>query len=241
MGGCRVFDGDAPRLDANGRSEVRACFFPARHAEVIDTWTSTGLRGTGSHDFAVDDLFLPAERCVSLIGPAPRHGPLLAFPQIFRVMHAAHALGIAQAALDDLIELAGGKVPTWSTTRNLLRARSMVQARVGQAETWIGSARAYIHAATRDIWQTVLAGAEVSARQRATFCLAVTNALTASVQAVDLIYNTGGATSIYATSRLDRCLRDIHTTAQHVAVAPQNLESSGRLLLGLDSGNPFYP
>jgi hypothetical protein len=62
--------------------------------------------------------------------------------------------------------------------------------------------------------------------------------MTNSVQAVDLMYNVGGASAIYTTSRLDRCLRDVHTAAAHVWVAPDNYELAGRLLLGLDPGSP---
>jgi hypothetical protein len=67
--------------------------------------------------------------------------------------------------------------------------------------------------------------------------LAIAQAMTNSVQAVDLMYSAGGATAIYAQSRLDRCLRDVHTAAAHVWVAPDNYELAGRLLLGLDPGS----
>jgi hypothetical protein len=59
-----------------------------------------------------------------------------------------------------------------------------------------------------------------------------------SVQAVDLMYALAGATAIYARSRLDRCLRDVHTAGAHVWVAPDTYELAGRLFLGLDPGSP---
>jgi len=101
----------------------------------------------------------------------------------------------------------------------------------------VGAARAYMLSALDDTWATVCRGARPSPEQRATYRLAVAHAMDNCVQAVDLVYNIGGATAIYATSRLDRCLRDIHTAAAHVWVAPDTYELAGRLLLGLDPGS----
>src|SRR5262249_48341752 len=111
-------------------------------------------------------------------------------------------------------------------------------AKVARAEALIGSGRAYVREATRDTWETVSRGERPSPEQRAVFRLAVAHAMDNAVEAVDLLYRLGGASSIYATSRLDRCLRDVHTAAAHVWVAPDTYELAGRLLLGLDPGSP---
>ena len=81
-------------------------------------------------------------------------------------------------------------------------------------------------------------GERPSAEQRAVYRLAIAQAMANAIQAVDLMYSVGGASAIYAESRLDRCLRDAHTAAAHVWVAPDTYELAGRLLLGLDPGSP---
>ncbi len=135
MGGTLVVDGGKPRLLASGAPDVRLMVFPAADATVIDTWSVAGLAGTGSHDIAVDDVFVPAERSVSLITDAPRESrPLYLFPVfgLLAIGIAAVALGIARAAIDELVVLAGGKTPTGGRKR--LAERPMIQAQVAQAE-----------------------------------------------------------------------------------------------------------
>ena len=152
--------------------------------------------------------------------------------------HAALGLGIARVAIDEFIALAGGKQATWHASEGRLAARTTIQAKVAKAEALVGAGRAYVREATRDTWETVSRGEPPSPSQRATFRLAIAEAMANAVEAVDLMYSIGGATSIYATSRLDRCLRDVHTAAAHVWVAPDTYELAGRLFLGLDPGSP---
>jgi hypothetical protein len=108
---------------------------------------------------------------------------------------------------------------------------------VARAEALVGSGRAYVLAATREAWETVGRGEGLSPEQRAVYRLSVAHAMAGAVEAVDLMYSAGGASAIYAASRLDRCLRDAHTAAAHVWVAPDTYELAGRLLLGLDPGS----
>src|SRR5207244_12680488 len=144
MGGSVVVENGAPRLLPSGMPDSRLMLFPATEARIIDTWTVSGLRGTGSHDIAVDDLFVPAARSCSLITDRPRErGPLSAFP-VFGLLAlgiAAVALGIARRAIDELRSLASGKTPTGS--RRPLAERPVVQAQVAEAEAGLGSARAF--------------------------------------------------------------------------------------------------
>jgi len=235
--GCYVYDGDALRLGPEGKPIYKRCVLPASHAEAIDTWDTTGMRGTGSHDFALTDVFVPDER-VHGLEPSPRPGPLYRFVGWTHVAHAAIGLGIARVAIDEFVALAGGKSATWHATEGRLAARTTIQAKVAQAEALVGSGRAYVRESTRDLWETVVRGEPPTPHQRAVYRLAIAQAMSHAVQAVDLMYNVGGATAIYATSRLDRCLRDVHTAAAHVWVAPDTYELAGRLLLGLDPGSP---
>jgi alkylation response protein AidB-like acyl-CoA dehydrogenase len=238
LAGCHLYDGDRPRLGPDGAPLYLRCVLPASDVEIFDTWTTTGMRGTGSHDFAIDDKFIPEERVHRGLDVSRRPQPLYQFVGWTHVAHAALGLGIARVAIDEFIALAGGKSATWHATEGRLATRTTIQAKVAQAEALVGSGRAYVREATRDIWETVSRRETPSTSQRAVYRLAVAQAYANATQAVDLMYSLAGATAIYARSRLDRCLRDVHTAGAHVWVAPDTYELAGRLFLGLDPGSP---
>ena len=236
MGGSVVLDDGSPRLLPNGQPDSRMMLFPAAAVEILDTWTVSGLRGSGSHDFVVSDLLIPAGRSVSLITDRPRQpGALYIFP-VFGLLAlgiAGVALGVARRAIDELIDLAGAKTPTGSRKR--LGDRAMIQMHVAEAEALLRSARAFLFDAIGDAWQAARGTGAISIAQRATLRLAATHATTSAAKVVDLMYNAGGGTSIYATSPLQRLFRDIHVVTQHMMVAPPTLELTGRLFLGIDT------
>src|SRR5207249_1485697 len=151
---------------------------------VFAPWTVSGLRGTGSHDIAVDDVFVPASRSLSLITDRPRErGPLYAFP-VFGLLAlgiAGVALGIARRAIDELARVAAGKTPTGS--RRVLAERSVVQAQVAEAEAGLGSARAFVFETVESAWQAAKAEGVLDVRRRALLRLSATHATLAASSA----------------------------------------------------------
>lgn len=239
LGNCIVHDRDGPRTGPGGAPELLLAMFPTSATEVIDTWRVSGLRGTGSNDYRVADLFVPGEHTIPYPAPpAVQGGTLYATPLIslLAVAIAAVPLGIARAAIDAVIALAAAKALYGSST--LLRDRPTVQADVARAETLLGSARSYLLSMVGEMWDEVATGAVISLRQRAKVRLACANAGQASAQAVDLMYNAAGGTALFETSRLERCFRDVHACTQHIAISTINFETGGRVLLGLDPGMP---
>jgi alkylation response protein AidB-like acyl-CoA dehydrogenase len=236
VGGCLVDGERTPRRLPNGAPEPVTLVFPAADVEIIDTWRVSGLCGTGSHDMAVREVFVPAARAVWLTTDRAREGgTLYRFPLfgLLAVSIAGVALGIARAAVDELVELAGGKTPTGSQRR--LAERAVIQAQVAQAEGALRAGRALLFDAVTDAWSTARARGELGVRDRALLRLAATHATTSAAHAVDLMYNAGGGSSIYATNRLQRCFRDVHAATQHIMVAPVTQEVVGRILLGLET------
>jgi alkylation response protein AidB-like acyl-CoA dehydrogenase len=234
MGGSVIMENGAPRLLPNGLPDAPLMLFPAADVEIIDTWTVSGLRGTGSHDIAVRDVLVPADRAVSLVRDRPRErGPLYAFP-VFGLLAlgiAAVAVGVARRAIDELIALAGGKTPTGS--RRVLADRQVVQAQTSEAEALLRSGRAFLFDAIGAAADEARREGEIGTRARLDVRLAATNATHSAAKAVDLMYTAGGGTAVYATSPLQRCFRDVHVVTQHLMVAPATYELTGRVLLGL--------
>jgi alkylation response protein AidB-like acyl-CoA dehydrogenase len=98
----------------------------------------------------------------------------------------------------------------------------------------VRAGRAFLRETLRDAWATVSGGAAVSWEQRGLLRLASTQAATQAVQAVELLFTAAGASAVYASTGLERCLRDVRTAAQHIGVTPTNFEIAGQLALGLD-------
>jgi indole-3-acetate monooxygenase len=240
LGNCITYDAERPRKDVTGGPEFRLALFPRAKTGVLDVWHVGGLRGTGSDDYQVNDLFVPEEWTIPLpdFFPAPRQpGPLYAVPMTstFVSCIATVALGIARAAIEALGEIAGGKTPTGSQT--VLREKPFAQANMARAEALVRAGRAYLFDELGQVWQEALAGRQVSLQQRAHVRLAACHATQSAIEAVDLVYALAGGSSIYEGNRLERCFRDIHVAGQHIAVAPMaNQEPVGRVLFGLDPG-----
>ena len=234
VGGCRVLDGDQPRLRPDGAPVTRILFFPATACEILDTWHSIGLRGTGSHDYTVTDVFVPSARSLSFREPPSAAGPLYALPTIalFGTVLAAVPLGIARHAIDILTELTETKIA--SRSRRTLREDATMQASLGRAEALLRSGRAFLYEALDEAWQAATAGHALSLKQRGMLWLASTHAAITAKEAVGLMFSAGGSASPYTSSGLERCVRDIHAACQHVTVAPGNYEMVGQALLGED-------
>jgi indole-3-acetate monooxygenase len=238
IGHFAIFDGDAPRLGANGLPETRFGFLPPEECEILDTWKSNGLRGSGSHDWTVKDRFIPEERTFNLAAPTHyRKGPLHTLPNLLLYKVSGVALGIARGALDEFITMAANKPLTFKSpvaAKATLRDEAYVQSAVAQAEAMVSSARGFAFEAFEDLWNTLVAGEQPSLKQRARGRLAAAHASAASTQAVETLYRANGGGSVYSANPFDRRLRDIQTANQHTVVSPKLTEAAGRVLLGLE-------
>ncbi len=241
-GACRVFDGDTPRLRSNGDQDVRIVYFsPKSMVRIIDTWNVSGMRGTGSHDIEVDDVFVPEEHTFSALdrrarvtGPMNRmHGFDLAGCGFCCV-----GLGVARAAIDEFVALANAKIPRSSS--ELLRERSMVQARVGEAEALLRAGRAFLFDVVQEMWETVHAREFVTERQRSDLRMAMTHAAQSAAQATHMVCSAAGTTSIFNESPLERYARDAEVVTRHNQLQFVNYEAVGRTLLGLESNSPLF-
>ncbi len=239
---CKVCDGNQMRVAEGGRPELRTFFVPMSDVTVEETWDVGGLAGTGSHDILIHDLFVPRQHSF-YFGPGMRpqsryfQGPLYQFP-IYAASLApigALALGIAQGVVD-----AG---MTYAHTKSIgpsehVRDKVLFQVRLAEAVAAVRAARAWLYASVGQCWEAQLTTGAVCADQRADLLLAAANATRSAAAAVDTIYTACGPTANYRHSPLQRALRDIHALTQHMATAPMQYESVGRMLLGLQPLQP---
>lgn len=224
---------DDPQAGAAGPT-LRVAALPTAELEILDTWHTSGLRGTGSHDALADDLFVPDHHVLSLVDSGPRiDAPLYRFPifGFFALSIAAAALGNARGAIEDLSELAAGKTAQGSSRR--LAERPATQAAVGEAEAALRAARALYYEAIEEAWEAAQQDAPVGESLRLGLRLAATHAVRASAEVARAMYDLGGGTAIYEDSPLQRRFRDAHAATAHFQVNPAIWELTGRVLLGV--------
>ncbi|MGH2587690.1 MAG: acyl-CoA dehydrogenase family protein [Dehalococcoidia bacterium] len=240
---CLVMDGDAPRRQPDGSPAILIAIVPAEEAEILDNWHTLGMRGTGSFDFQAADVFVPAHR-TAVLGPFDHKasgysGPLYRFGLWLNItLLPATALGIARAALDDLLTLAAAKTPSY--TQAVLADQPVVRDRVGRARALIDAGRAALYAAVDDAWRFVQAGGRITGDACIPLGLAVSFAMEAAVEAVDLVHAVAGTTAIRAEAPFEQHFRDVHTISQHAMASSARFASLGAMLLGRRSDWALY-
>jgi alkylation response protein AidB-like acyl-CoA dehydrogenase len=221
-------------LPTSGDPVMRVAALPKSDLEVLDTWYTGGLRGTGSHDVVATDVFVPDRRIMSVIdGSPPDAAPLYRFPLFgfFALSIGAAALGNARGAVDDLVTLATTKKSLGS--RRSLAERTTVQAAVAEAEAALRAARLLFAHSIDEAWQAAQRPEPVSEALRVGLRLAATHATRTSAEVTKVMYDLAGGTAIYEKSPLQRRFRDAHTATAHFQVSATSYEVPGRLLLGL--------
>ncbi|MDE2362041.1 MAG: acyl-CoA dehydrogenase family protein [Hyphomicrobiales bacterium] len=239
-GGALIVDEGAVRTSADGAPKARMLLFPASSATLIDSWHVAGLCGTGSGEMAVTNLRVPKSHSASIATDRPvARGALYAFP-IFGLLAlgiAAVMLGNAGAAIRDLVELAGGKKPQGST--RLLAERATAQATLAETVAKFRAARAFYYEAVDRAWRSARTNGEVLLDERVALRLAATHAVRTSAEATRAMCDLGGGSSVFLSSPLQRRFRDAFVGAQHMMIAPQTYELTGRALMGLKTDAGF--
>ncbi len=224
VGHCVVDDGRMP--------PIRMMVMPANDVEIVDTWTSSGLRGTGSHDFTVDGVFVPDERTFSLFDEGGLPNPMGRVPELSysSLGFSSVALGIAEGALEEIRTLATSKVPMLAA--GALGSNALFQYQLGEADAQLRGARALLDAEVADAWTTASVEGEFSPDRRARFRASATWIIAMACAVVDMAYTAGGGSSVYAASPLQRRWRDVHTITQHFAVKADTFTLAGAVLAG---------
>jgi alkylation response protein AidB-like acyl-CoA dehydrogenase len=233
IGGAVIIDDGVMRTLPNGAPDHRMMFMPASDVELIDTWDTLGMRGTGSGDMAANNVRIPADRSVSFITDRPRDsGALYAFPPfgLLALGISAVASGNALAALADFKALATTKKAAGSS--RTLADRGAVQAEYARAHASLDAARALADVTVARAWTEAQAGSLLSLDTRARLRLAATHLTRTAADVTRSAYDLAGGTAVYASHPLQRRLRDAQVATQHMMIAPPTYELTGRVLLG---------
>ena len=233
-------DGDQPKVDpATGHPTPFGVLFPRAEATILDTWHALGMRGTGSTDFAVRDLFVP-DRLTVQIGPLKNplrgfEGPLYRmWPWCGIVGEGSVCVGVAAAAVDEAVALCKTKTPAYNAIP--LREQQLAQFQIGKAKARVEAARDTLHRAAVEGYDEVAwSGRLLSNDAKIRLQLAVCFAAEACAEAVRLVNDAVGTSSIRQEQPFERHFRDIHVLMQHSDKSSARYATAGRLMFGLEN------
>jgi alkylation response protein AidB-like acyl-CoA dehydrogenase len=225
--------------EATGETSEASFMVPRGEFEIIDTWDTAGMRGSGSHDVRMAGLYVPPENLLPGRSLAPSEiweNPTYRNPTHAIYNKAAVALGVCRGAIDSLIDLALGKVP-WGTSTKL-KDQPQVQYRIGEAQAKLMAARSFVME-TQDRLEEHLGPLPAKGGRLAPdweyfwpALLACAHAAQSAREIVGMINNTAGTTGSRMDSPLERQLRDAQQAANHALISYRHYEELGKTFLG---------
>jgi alkylation response protein AidB-like acyl-CoA dehydrogenase len=228
--GFMVAEDGVPIMDASGKPQWRVGIGKPEQFELLDTWYTMGLKGTGSTDYEAHSVFIPAEHTFAFSDKAPREGSIWKKPNHFLRKMSGVPLGVARDAIDRAIEVLESK--TDRMTGQPYRDMEIKQQAIARAEGKLGAARAYVFEALTTEWEKLEADVPLTARERAAVMISRQQAFQMGREIAQMMFDLVGADSIYARNRFERLLRDMNTACQHVVAQEKTLQNPGGLLLG---------
>ncbi len=225
-----VAEDGVPIVDENGKPEWRVGIGKPEQFQLLDTWYTMGLKGTGSTDYEAHSAFIPAEHTFAFSDKAPREGSIWKKPNHFLRKMSGVPLGVARDAIDRAIEILESKTDRMTGVH--YRDMEIKQQAIARAEGKLGAARAYVFEALTTEWEKLEADVPLTARERAAVMISRQQAFQMGREVAQMMFDLVGADSIYARNRLERLLRDMNTACQHVVAQEKTLQNPGGLLLG---------
>ncbi|MFT7218699.1 MAG: alkylation response protein AidB-like acyl-CoA dehydrogenase [Candidatus Azotimanducaceae bacterium] len=229
-----------------GQPAQASFMVPVGEFDIIDTWDTGGMRGSGSHDVRMTDCYVPPEHLLPFSSLAPSEtwdNPTFRNPTHAVYNKAAVALGVCRGAIDTFIALAQEKTP-WGTS-NTLKDQSQIQYRVGEAQATLMAARSFVME-TQDRLEEHLGPLPKDGGRMAPeweyfwpALLACAHAAQSTRSVVGMINNTAGTTGCRMDSPLERQLRDAQQAANHALISYRHYEELGKTFLGHDPGEGY--
>ncbi|MCA9502472.1 MAG: acyl-CoA dehydrogenase [Spirochaetaceae bacterium] len=233
------FRDGAPIMLPDGMPDMRVAVVPREEIVFTDGWHVTGLRGTGSFDYQLDDVFVPEHRTYPLFTREPRRGGRLYELGIMPITgggHGAWAMGVSRSALDDVMTLAETKQRMGDPAT--LAHKTTFQAGLAHHEAMWRAAWCLLLDTNAAVAERMDAGESLSLEMRADMRMAATYATQASREIVQWAHLAAGTTAIRDGSRLERAFRDMYTGTQHAFIGEKTYLDSANVMLGLTDQLP---
>ena len=233
--------------DEKASPEYRIFLVGAADYRILDTWDTVGLRGTGSDDVAIDDLFVPQHMTLAVAdiagGPAPgapsNPGALYQLPAfaLFPYAISGVALGNAEACLEDFEVSARKRASSYNRAR--VADFQSIQIRVAAAAARIDAARRIMRGVCIEAMDDARAGRIPDMRRRTAYRRDGAFAVSLCTEAVDIVFKASGAAGLFRAGALQRQFREAHAIDSHIVFSFDAAGANyGRVALGLPSENP---
>jgi alkylation response protein AidB-like acyl-CoA dehydrogenase len=233
-------DNGEMRWAAEGLPEMLVAVIPRAYVDFKDGWHVQGLRGTGSYDYGVDDVFVPASRTFPLFSRVPYRGSSpatrMGLMPVTAAGHASWALGVAKSMLDDVEDLAATKF-RMSDMASLASRPTFQKDLAHHVAAW-RAARLLVLDAFGTAEAVVAGGDDLTPALRADMRVAAVYATDVSRQAAEWAHLAAGTTSIREGSRLERGFRDIYTGTQHAFISEKVAMDVAQIWLGIIEDQP---
>jgi alkylation response protein AidB-like acyl-CoA dehydrogenase len=220
-----------------GTGEPRIFVLPVEQATLVDNWDVLGLRGTGSIDYRIDDVFVRDAYTHFAITEEPRRGGELYRLGIIGfaiICHSGWACGIGRRLLDEI----AGKVRSGIGRSGTQATSEAFHEQYAKAEGVYRSARALVYESWADVKASLERGEQLSVRQQTLIRLAMSHAKWACHDVSEFVYRTAGTMAL-RSGTIQRLFRDMHAGTQHIVAAPPVLRAVGRELAGLAEGKTW--
>ncbi|MFI5063129.1 MAG: acyl-CoA dehydrogenase family protein [Streptosporangiales bacterium] len=217
--------------------DSRLMLVPREQVEIVDTWRTTGLAGSGSNDYTISDVFVPEEHTLTFDTVRNGAGPL-AQPEVHMRNMPGVPLGVARAALDYVREITSSRV---HPALGRIAADYRTQVTLADCEADFIATRHGVYGSMQRQHDVLSAGGtldDLTPDERAALPLSRRHAFRTARSIVSRLYDLLQTTSIYQTCPMDRWLRDTTTMCQHIVAQDRILQSAGAYLLG---GKPGFP
>ena len=217
---------------------------PRSEYEIIDTWFASGMRGTGSKDIVIKDVFVPAHRALdpNRAGDGDWNGWELHRRLSYRVPLrcltgwdlAAPLVGIAQGAVDEFTSRLRGTTGPGRTAESV-----PMQMRLAEASAEVDAARTIHEQDIREILEKATRGETPTELDRARYRRDKGFLTRLCLQAVNRLFEAGGAGAVLESDAIQRFHRDAHGASHHTALVwDVAAENFGRVALGLGPSPP---
>lgn len=226
--------------------EYRTFLLPKSDYTIIDTWTVSGLRGTGSNDVEAKDVFVPEHMTLAVAdvagGPTPgsttNPGALYALPvfALFSFVLSGIGLGNAQGCLDDYVGITRHRASTYNRAK--LGDLQTTQIKIAEASAKIDAARRIMRGTCIDAMADARRGYIPDMAEKTRYRRDGAFAVNLCTEAVALLFGASGARGLYNSGALQRQFRDAHAVNSHIAFSFDAAGTNyGRVALGLPSEN----
>jgi alkylation response protein AidB-like acyl-CoA dehydrogenase len=216
------------------------CLFRRAAVTLHDNWHVGGLKGTGSQDFSVEDVFVPDYLTLDLGAPAKRGGPLysLGIPGLVINEFIGFALGAARRSVDEMTALAKSKTRGYFIPQGVA-ARGAFQLDLGRADLQLQAARAGALDTWRRVWALVVEGQPPDVATQVELRAVSLYATDVAIEVCERMFRHAGARSLFSGNVIERNLRDVLAAAQHNMVSDVAYELHGRVMLGFEDVVPM--